>query len=514
MKKLSSKTVKGLLIASGVLTAGVCTLAIKNNTLEADDLLVDNDVMEVKKANVLEEAENQVKEANAKALEADQEFAKATAEEEKAEAEVKKATEAYEKAESAKKAAEAEVKAAKTEAERKAAEEKVKAVQEEFKKAESTKKEAETKAQTAKENVKNAESVKEEALNNVKKAEDNRKLVEEQVKKEAETTTNKENVEEPKQQAVEEIKEEVKQEPKTTKKTTSSTTEKQTTQPKSSTKQATPTVTEAETNSSRGLTDEQYQRIQEALERDAKTRAEEKALADARNEANSSITATEKALKDLGDKVSKDDKKKAEDEVAELKKALEGNDIDDIKTKTEALNITANDLDAKVKQEAARKEAERKAWEEDIKKQSDVVNGHDTYDRLFDFTGTPSVTEVIQELSEAQRKVTSTSDKIESENTTINVNKPSDVKNGQIWFIEFKVDLSKAEAFPGYMKAGNDAVILEGRRSDYEKPITVTAPTAKAGYQFVGWRKYTVKYTNSENQSTTFDGYEAVYESI
>ena len=60
--------------------------------------------------------------------------------------------------------------------------------------------------------------------------------------------------------------------------------------------------------------------------------------------------------------------------------------------------------------------------------------------------------------------------------------------------------------------ANNDAVILEGRRSDYELPITVSAPTAKSGYKFSGWRKYTVTYTNSNNEKTTIDGYEAVYD--
>jgi molecular chaperone DnaK len=43
-------------------------------------------------------------------------------------------------------------------------------------------------------------------------------------------------------------------------------------------------------------------------------------VVDAKNNLDSMIFATEKAIKDLGEKVSEDDKKKAEDKIAELKK--------------------------------------------------------------------------------------------------------------------------------------------------------------------------------------------------
>ena len=58
---------------------------------------------------------------------------------------------------------------------------------------------------------------------------------------------------------------------------------------------------------------------------------------DARNEADSLIYATEKTLKDLGDKVDGDEKQKIEDAVAALKQAMQGDNVEDIKAKTEAL---------------------------------------------------------------------------------------------------------------------------------------------------------------------------------
>lgn len=54
---------------------------------------------------------------------------------------------------------------------------------------------------------------------------------------------------------------------------------------------------------------------------------------DLRNEADQLIFATDKAIKDLEDKVEAADKEKAEAAKEDLKKALEGNDLEDIKTK-------------------------------------------------------------------------------------------------------------------------------------------------------------------------------------
>ncbi len=58
---------------------------------------------------------------------------------------------------------------------------------------------------------------------------------------------------------------------------------------------------------------------------------------EAKNQAESLIHSTEKSLKDYGDKVSADDKKAIEDAVAALKTAVEGEDGEDIKAKTQTL---------------------------------------------------------------------------------------------------------------------------------------------------------------------------------
>ncbi|MDR1908712.1 MAG: molecular chaperone DnaK [Spirochaetaceae bacterium] len=89
--------------------------------------------------------------------------------------------------------------------------------------------------------------------------------------------------------------------------------------------------------SSSGLSDTDIDRMVKEAELHAEEDKREKEKAEARNEADNMIYTTEKNLKDLADKVNPADKAKAEEAVADLKRALEGGDVQAIKDKTEAL---------------------------------------------------------------------------------------------------------------------------------------------------------------------------------
>ena len=106
--------------------------------------------------------------------------------------------------------------------------------------------------------------------------------------------------------------------------------------------------------SSTNLSDEEIDRMMKEAEANKEADELRKQEAEIRNEADSSIFTTEKALNDLGDKVDKKDKEKAEELIADLKKALEGTDIDEIKKKNEELNKVAMDLAGKVYEQAAK----------------------------------------------------------------------------------------------------------------------------------------------------------------
>jgi molecular chaperone DnaK len=86
----------------------------------------------------------------------------------------------------------------------------------------------------------------------------------------------------------------------------------------------------------------------EKMKRDAEAHAEEdkkrKALVEAKNNADSMIYATEKSLKEVGDKVDAETKGMVESAIEKVKKTLEGNDTDAIKSATEELTKASHKL--------------------------------------------------------------------------------------------------------------------------------------------------------------------------
>ena len=93
--------------------------------------------------------------------------------------------------------------------------------------------------------------------------------------------------------------------------------------------------------SSSGLSEDEINRMVKEAEANAENDKKEREKVEVRNEADSMIYQTEKTLKEMGDKVNAADKQRIEDAVATLKKAIEGGDTADIKSKTEALQQAA-----------------------------------------------------------------------------------------------------------------------------------------------------------------------------
>ncbi|MCH5295976.1 MAG: molecular chaperone DnaK, partial [Treponema sp.] len=88
---------------------------------------------------------------------------------------------------------------------------------------------------------------------------------------------------------------------------------------------------------SSGLSEEEINRMVKDAEANAESDKKKREAVDAHNEADSLIYTTEKSLKDYGDKVSAQDKESIEKACNELKEANKGDNIEDIKSKTEAL---------------------------------------------------------------------------------------------------------------------------------------------------------------------------------
>jgi molecular chaperone DnaK len=95
---------------------------------------------------------------------------------------------------------------------------------------------------------------------------------------------------------------------------------------------------------SSGLSDDEIDK----MVKDAEAHADEdKKFADlvaARNHADGMISATEKSLKEMGDKVEADEKANIEAAISALQDAIKGNDKDDIEAKTTALTEVSGKL--------------------------------------------------------------------------------------------------------------------------------------------------------------------------
>jgi molecular chaperone DnaK len=104
--------------------------------------------------------------------------------------------------------------------------------------------------------------------------------------------------------------------------------------------------------SSSGLSDEEIDKMVKDAEANADADKKRKEEVDLRNESDQLIFATEKTIKDLGDKVEASEKSKAEAAKDKLKKALEGKDLDAIKAAKDELNEVVQQLSVKLYQQA------------------------------------------------------------------------------------------------------------------------------------------------------------------
>jgi molecular chaperone DnaK len=95
---------------------------------------------------------------------------------------------------------------------------------------------------------------------------------------------------------------------------------------------------------STALSDDEVDRMVKDAESHAEEDKKHKDEIEIRNQADSLAYSTEQTLKELGDKVPADTKKKAEDSIAEVRKALDGTDVDAIKTASASLQTAAQDL--------------------------------------------------------------------------------------------------------------------------------------------------------------------------
>ena len=96
--------------------------------------------------------------------------------------------------------------------------------------------------------------------------------------------------------------------------------------------------------SSSGLSEDEIKNMVNEAESHAAEDKKVRERAEARNEADSLIYSTEKSLKDYGERISDTDRQKIESAISELRGALEGDNVDQIKSKIEELKSASHKL--------------------------------------------------------------------------------------------------------------------------------------------------------------------------
>lgn len=109
--------------------------------------------------------------------------------------------------------------------------------------------------------------------------------------------------------------------------------------------------------SSSGLSDDEVKKMQKDAEEHAADDKKRREVVDLKNQADQLIYATEKTLKEHGEKVSADTRGKIESAVNNLKEAAKGEDGEAIKKAMDNLNTTAQELGKILYEEAAKKQA-------------------------------------------------------------------------------------------------------------------------------------------------------------
>ena len=87
-----------------------------------------------------------------------------------------------------------------------------------------------------------------------------------------------------------------------------------------------------------GLDDKEIEKMVQDAEENAETDKKKRDDVEARNQAEALVNGAEKALEDAGDKADDNLKKPVQDALSDLKKSLEGDDIEDIKQKSASLS--------------------------------------------------------------------------------------------------------------------------------------------------------------------------------
>jgi molecular chaperone DnaK len=135
---------------------------------------------------------------------------------------------------------------------------------------------------------------------------------------------------------------------------------------------------------SSGLSEEEIDKLIKDAELHAEDDKKKRELVEARNSADALIYSTEKSIKDLGDKIDAETKSKVETTIEPLKKAMEGEDAEEIKRLSEELTQASHKLAEAMYQQASQADDQQQAGAADQKQSGPSAPDEDVVDADFE----------------------------------------------------------------------------------------------------------------------------------
>ena len=136
---------------------------------------------------------------------------------------------------------------------------------------------------------------------------------------------------------------------------------------------------------SSGLSDEEVEKMVKDAEEHKEADRQFQELVTARNQADNMAHATEKAIADLGDKVTAEEKSEAESLIAELKELIKGEDKEAIEAKTQALTEVSSKFSERLyAEQGGQADAGQQAPGDDSTAGSSTQSGDDVVDAEFE----------------------------------------------------------------------------------------------------------------------------------
>jgi len=134
---------------------------------------------------------------------------------------------------------------------------------------------------------------------------------------------------------------------------------------------------------SSGLSKEEVERLVKEAESHAQEDKKRKEEAELRNQADTLIYTTEKTLREYGDKVSQDERKRIEEKISNLRKTLEGKDVEAIKKAMEELTTASYKIAEEMYKQAQTQQAQQQAQQPQPEKEKHEEKKEDVVDAEY-----------------------------------------------------------------------------------------------------------------------------------